>query len=244
MVGSTLIYLTSVDSTNRFARDLSDARAGTVVITDYQEAGRGRMGRTWTAPADSSLLLSVVFCDAGASAPLLMATPALAVCDAITAATSVECTLKWPNDVLIQRRKVAGILGETFLQDAERRSVIGMGVNCNVASKDLPLGATPATSLLIETGEEVNREELAVALLRQLELWYRCVTRDPDTAFAAWTARLDTIGSPVLVTEPSESWTGIATGVKRDGALLVRNEKGATCQVYAADVSVSKLTPS
>ena len=150
----------------------ADAQEGAVVAAGEQTAGRGRLGRPWLAPAGTSLLCSVQLRPTVSPdrLPELTGVAAHACAEAIEAVTGLQTELKFPNDVLVGGRKVAGILAEV----REGRVVAGIGVNVNVTEADLPIGLeTPATSLLVETGREVDRAELIVELLERLERRYR-----------------------------------------------------------------------
>jgi BirA family biotin operon repressor/biotin-[acetyl-CoA-carboxylase] ligase len=149
-----------------------EAEEGAVVAAGEQTAGRGRLGRSWVAPAGTSLLCSVQLRPTVSPdrLPELTGVAAHACAEAIEAVTGLQTGLKFPNDVLVGARKVAGILAEA----REGRVVAGIGVNVNVAEADLPTGLeTPATSLLVETGREIDRAELLVELLDRLERRYR-----------------------------------------------------------------------
>jgi BirA family biotin operon repressor/biotin-[acetyl-CoA-carboxylase] ligase len=149
-----------------------EAEEGAVVAAGEQTAGRGRLGRSWVAPAGTSLLCSVQLLPTVSPdrLPELTGVAAHACSEAIAAVTGLQTELKFPNDVLVGGRKVAGILAEA----REGRVVAGIGVNVNVAEADLPTGLeTPATSLLVETGREVDRAEVLVELLDRLERRYR-----------------------------------------------------------------------
>jgi BirA family biotin operon repressor/biotin-[acetyl-CoA-carboxylase] ligase len=148
-----------------------DAPEGAVVVAGEQTAGRGRLGRSWLAPAGTSLLCSVQLRPTVAPVrlPELTGVAAHACAEAIEAVAGLRPELKFPNDVLIGGRKVAGILAEA----REDRVVAGIGINANIAETDLPSGLdTPATSLLVETGREIDRAELLVELLDRLERRY------------------------------------------------------------------------
>jgi BirA family transcriptional regulator, biotin operon repressor / biotin---[acetyl-CoA-carboxylase] ligase len=148
-----------------------DDPEGAVVVADEQTEGRGRLGREWLAPAGTSLLFSVLLrpeVDA-ARLPELSLVAGRACAEAIAEAAGVETEVKFPNDVLVQGRKVAGILAEA----TEGRVVLGIGVNVRQRAGELPADArTPATSLLLETGREIDRAELLVAILDRLERHY------------------------------------------------------------------------
>lgn len=148
-----------------------DAPEGALVVADEQTAGRGRLGRSWLAPAGTSLLCSLQLRPAVAPErlPELTGVASRACAEAIATLTGLEPVLKFPNDVLVGGRKVAGILAEA----RENRVVLGMGVNVNVPADALPQAVDrPATSLLVETGHEVDRAELLAELLERLERRY------------------------------------------------------------------------
>ncbi|HEX6510434.1 MAG TPA: biotin--[acetyl-CoA-carboxylase] ligase [Chloroflexota bacterium] len=240
-IGSDMRYQPSVDSTNRLALELPDGdwRTGTVIITDFQEAGRGRTGRSWVAPPESSLLLTVMFRRPTATSSVdYVMLAALAVRDAIQRVTGLTVALKWPNDVLVCSRKVCGILSEHVCERSGDRIVVGIGVNVNLAEHGSEIIPPSATSLDRELGMPVNREELTVALMETLNLWYGVLTHQSDGVYRAWSAALKSVGREVLVAEPAATWTGTAIEARRDGGLIVRTADGLTRTVYAADVSI------
>ncbi|MFL5920864.1 MAG: biotin--[acetyl-CoA-carboxylase] ligase [Gaiellaceae bacterium] len=148
-----------------------DASEGTLVVAEEQTAGRGRLGRRWLAPAGTSLLCSLQLRPPVAPdrLPELTVVASRACAEAIAALTGLEPELKFPNDVLVAGRKVAGILAEA----REERVVLGIGVNVNLPAEGLPQDVErPATSLLVETGRELDRAELLVELLERLERRY------------------------------------------------------------------------
>jgi BirA family biotin operon repressor/biotin-[acetyl-CoA-carboxylase] ligase len=144
---------------------------GTVAVAEEQTEGRGRLGRSWEAPSSTSVLVSVLLRPAveAARLPELSLVAGGAVAEAILEVTGIEPTIKFPNDVLIGGRKVAGILAES----SEGRVVLGIGVNVNQTLEQLPTGArTEPTSLRLELGESVSRVQLLAAILLQLERAY------------------------------------------------------------------------
>ena len=149
----------------------ADDPEGAVAVADEQTEGRGRLGRQWLAPAGTSLLVSVLLRPdvEPARLPELSLVAGRACAEAIAEAAGLETEVKFPNDVLVRGRKVAGILAEA----SEGRVVLGIGVNVSQSADELPAESrTPATSLLLETGREVDRAELLVALLERLERRY------------------------------------------------------------------------
>ena len=167
--GHPYTYLESTASTQLLLGP--DAPEGALVVAGEQTAGRGRLGRRWLAPAGTSLLCSLQLVPAVSPErlPELTGVAARACAEAIKAVTGLEPELKFPNDVLVASRKVAGVLAEA----RESRVVLGIGINVNVADDDLPTEVDrPATSLLVETGRELDRAELLVELLARLETAY------------------------------------------------------------------------
>jgi BirA family transcriptional regulator, biotin operon repressor / biotin---[acetyl-CoA-carboxylase] ligase len=167
--GHDYTYVESTASTQLLLA--ADATEGTVVVADEQIEGRGRLGRRWFAPPGASLLCSVQLRPTvpGERLPELTGVAARACAEAIAALTGLEPELKFPNDLLVEGRKVAGILAEA----REGRIVLGIGVNVNLSEEELPGEVDrPATSLLVETGRELDRAELLVELLDRLEHRY------------------------------------------------------------------------
>jgi BirA family biotin operon repressor/biotin-[acetyl-CoA-carboxylase] ligase len=167
--GRDYTYVESTASTQLLLAP--DAAEGAVVVADEQTEGRGRLGRRWFAPPRTSLLCSVQLRPAvpGERLPELTGVAARACAEAIAVLTGREPELKFPNDLLVDGRKVAGVLAEA----REGRIVLGVGVNVNVSAEELPVEVDrPATSLLVETGREVDRADLLIELLDQLERRY------------------------------------------------------------------------
>ena len=162
-------YVAECESTQRLLPD--DAPEGAVAVAEVQTAGRGRLGRSWVAPAGTSVLVSIALRPPvpTPSLPELSLVAGRAVAAAIAGVTGLEPVVKWPNDVLLEGRKVAGILAEA----REGRVVLGIGINVTQSAGELPdRPEHPATSLLLETGREVPRGELLAAVLGELEREY------------------------------------------------------------------------
>ena len=167
--GRDLRFLARCASTQRLLAP--DAPEGAVAVADEQSAGRGRLGREWTAPAGTSVLCSIVLRPPvePARLPELSIVAGGACAEAVAAVTTLEPTVKLPNDVMIEGRKVAGVLAEA----SEGRVVLGIGINVHQRSDELPAGTDPpATALDLETAEPTDRRELLVALLEHLERAY------------------------------------------------------------------------
>ena len=197
-IGRRVLVYDCVDSTNSLALALGAAADGTVVLARQQTAGRGQYGRTWQAPAGSSVLLSaVVFPPPGLQRPaVLTAWAAVSVCAAIRTATGLRATIKWPNDVLIDGRKVCGILIEQ-----RGGTVAGIGLNVNQTPEMfLAAGLTEATSLAASAGRNFDGAEVARLLIRCLDTEYRNLAGgDFDSLEATWKECLGLRGQPVTV---------------------------------------------
>lgn len=241
-LGADLRCLETVGSTNTVARELANAGAphGTVVIADAQTNGRGRLGRSWVSPAGKNLYLSAILrADLPVeSVPLITLLAGVAVVD--TVAEWHAAAIKWPNDVLIDGRKLGGILAETEGQGAERVVVLGIGLNLNAAFDDLPAELhNKATSLFIAIGRPVERARVAGRLLSHLERRYDDLAARGFAPLAeAWRARCGMIGRQVRIAEPDGVVAGEALGLDAGGALRVRLDSGAERRVVAGDVTV------
>ncbi len=252
-LGRPYYYAVSIDSTN----DRLKARAGdpaypngTVLLADFQSAGRGRMERQWEAPPGTSLLFSALLrpdLPVERGAWLVMAA-GLAVAEAIEVALPLSVGLKWPNDVVLEDgnapggwRKVCGMLLDTSLDPAGRleSAVIGIGLNVNIPPEALPPAITPATSLLAIAGAPVARRPLLIGLLERLERRFDAVLGGASPA-PEWAARLVTLGQPVEVSAvgAAESLAGVAEGIDEWGQLLVRDAAGRLHTVAAGDVTL------
>ncbi len=242
LFGNRLFWLPTATSTNDVVRDLArqGAPEGTVVVADYQTAGRGRMGRRWVAPPGACLLCSLLFRpypDHVRDLPVLCA---LAAADAVEIVAEIPVSLKWPNDLVVVRgegwRKLGGLLAETEASGGGVEFVVvGIGINVNVPPDFLPDLSPEATSILAETGRETDRERLLGVLLERVDLRYEQL-RAGQRPLAEWAARLATLGRKVRLVTGEGEWRGVAEAVDEDGALLLRTPDGALRRVLVGDV--------
>ena len=240
-MNAVIIHLRSTTSTNDVAAELAHqgAQDGTVVVADRQSAGRGRRGRSWQAPAGKSLLCSIILRPrlAPAQAPQLTMLAAVAAVQAIRQ-LGAPAVIKWPNDILLNGRKLGGILVETEIS-GERlaHAIIGMGINANVPAAGLAALSAQATSLLVETGHSVSRPRLLRLVLDELFPRYLALSADPLAIHSEWLGLLDTIGRDVSVDLGDHVLHGRAEGAGAAGALLVRTSDGRLLAVTHGDVS-------
>jgi BirA family biotin operon repressor/biotin-[acetyl-CoA-carboxylase] ligase len=221
MTTRTVVRLATVDSTQAEAFRLaaSGAADGTAVVADTQSSGRGRRGRGWLDAPGESLLLTVLVRArlAAAALPQLSFVAAVAVAEALESVTGLAPRLKWPNDVLVRGRKLAGILLESRPAPGEACVAIGIGVN--LAQRVFPEElAGRATSVRIEGGLVPERDAMLEAVLHALDRWRGRLEREGFAGVReAWRARGETLGRPVSV----DGITGTAVDIADDGALLV-----------------------
>ena len=245
LIGSEIYYLSQTESTNSLALELArkGATEGTVVIAEKQTGGRGRLGRTWQSPA-GNLYLSVVLRPAVpmSSAPLVTLMGAVAVASAIRRHLCIEAGIKWPNDILLAGRKVAGLLTEMSAEpDRIRHIVLGIGVNVNMDVSALPSEVrNTAMTLAHAAARPVDRTILLGEILHALDEWYERFQRGTDDVLTGWRNLNVTLGNPVTVRGSAEMITGLAADVDREGRLIVQTDDGALHPVAAGDVTIMR----
>jgi BirA family biotin operon repressor/biotin-[acetyl-CoA-carboxylase] ligase len=210
MIGTPRVHLRLTDSTNERAKELalSGAPHGTLVTADEQSAGRGRQGRLWTTPPRSAVLMSLI---TRRLTPALPLAAAVAICDALPA----RCEIKWPNDIWLERRKLAGILVEGRPQDGW--AVVGIGLNVTTESFPSEL-AEVATSLRL-AGVEVDTASVLDSLLGSLDEWLEAPA---GAVLGAWSERDALRGERVRWADGE----GMAMGIDATGALVVETDAG------------------
>lgn len=243
--GRSFRYHDEIESTNLEAKKLaaSGAPEGTVVVAERQSAGRGRLGRRWTSPAGKGLLFSVILRPpiGMADVHLLTIAAAVAACDAIDSTTGIKARIKWPNDLLVDDRKVGGILLEVAgEQDAVDWVVVGLGVNVNTEYAELPVALRrTAVSLKTASGRTVDRSELLAQLLLTLETRYTDAVR---TGFSETLARFRTLDylarRSVSVQTRRGPVAGTAVGIDEKGALLVQLAHHHVQRFHSGDVTL------
>lgn len=250
--GRKLYYFESTGSTNTDAKRLAEEGEphGTTIVANMQTAGKGRRGRTWQSPAGANtyftILLKPDFSPDKAS--MLTLVMALSVAEAVEEITGLKADIKWPNDIVVHKKKVVGMLTEmstTPEMDEIQYVVIGVGTNVNYDSpEDFPEELRPtATSLRMEAGHLINRAALTERMLARFEVNYEKFeeTLDLSGLMDSYEKHLINIGAQVRVLDPAGEYTGISRGINAVGELLVEKENGETINVYAGEVSVRGL---
>jgi BirA family biotin operon repressor/biotin-[acetyl-CoA-carboxylase] ligase len=233
-----VVHFERVDSTQAtaFALAADGAEDRTVVVADYQAAGRGRRGRTWEAASGQSLLSTILVRPrlAPAQWPAYSLATAVAVAETLARTAALAARLKWPNDVLIAGRKIAGILVESRSAGDATSAVVAVGVGVNVAQRAFPAALAPrATSVAIEAGRVVAREAILATLLEAFDGWRaRLEGEGMAPVRARWLALADTIGRRVSI----DGVSGVAVDLDADGALVLE-DGGRRHRVVAGEVA-------
>ena len=239
ILGKEIKYFESIGSTMdvAFQSGVEGACEGFVVCAESQTKGKGRLGRHWVSPKGKGIYMSVIL------RPKLMPSDvarltllsAVAVCESIEKICNVHAKIKWPNDILINNKKIAGILTELSAEmDCVRFVVIGIGINVNTSLSYLPL---QATSVKNESGKKCSRVELVQEILRSLEKWYETISAQGfGPVIARWKKLSSTLGQFVRVEDLRGSIEGEAVDLDEHGGLIIRNHTGLTVKRMTGDV--------
>jgi BirA family biotin operon repressor/biotin-[acetyl-CoA-carboxylase] ligase len=238
-IGQRVICYPRLTSTNDLAkrRAQQGAREGTVIVAEEQTAGRGRMKRTWLSPR-GSIALSIILYPQLAYLPSLIMVASLAVVHGIAKATGLKSQIKWPNDVLVNGKKVCGILIESDVKGSVvDYAIIGIGVNVNLRLSDFPEILPTATSLSHELGRDVSRLDMIRCLLAEVERLYLALPTG-QSVYQEWRDNLVTLGKKVQVNSGTTTYKGVAESVASDGSLLLRQSDGSLIKIVAGDVTL------
>lgn len=246
-IGHELHYYEEIGSTNDEAFRLGSAGAleGTALIANSQSAGKGRMQRVWHSPAGSNIYTSIILRPQiePAKAPQISILAGITVAGVLNVYCPDKVKLKWPNDVLINGKKVCGILSQmkTSVNKVDF-IVLGMGINVNINFNQLPEEISNlATSLAIETGREISRLELIISLYENLAKWYKQLLQNGFGQIKEkWLNLTPMIGQTVQVIFREEAVSGKAIDLDEDGSLTLLTDKNETLQISAGDATILK----
>lgn len=241
--GKTIHYMKTCTSTQYIAHDWAQKGAvdGTVIISEEQLEGKGRMARPWASRAEKGIWMSLILKPilTPQQAPQITLVAAVAIVRAVEEVTGLLVDIKWPNDLLINGKKVTGILTELQADPDQIKAVIlGIGMNVNQSEADFPTELTDiATSLSIELGKEVNRAKLVAAMLKQLEYYIDLyVAQGFKPIKLLWESYATTIGKPVRAVILQETIEGTAIGITAEGMLELRLKDGTLRKIYSGDI--------
>ena len=242
--GENVVFFEETVSTNNEIRSLAEQGAphGTLAVAERQLGGKGRRGRVWTSPAGVGIWMSMLLRPQidPMAASMLTLVMALSTRRGIEKATGLKSEIKWPNDLVLNKKKICGILTEMSTELMEIQYVIpGIGINVN--QKDFPddIKAT-ATSLYIESGKIQKRSEIIAAIMEAFEGYYDTFikTQDMSGLIEEYNANLVNLGNEVCVLDPAGEFRGVSEGINKEGALLVRLADGTLKEIISGEVSV------
>lgn len=244
-LGNRIKLLTSVTSTQEEVRRLAEEGAphGTLVVAEEQTAGRGRQGRRWYSPPGKGIWMSLLLRpdrQPVSIAPQLTLLTAVAVCRAVRK-FGVDAGIKWPNDVLVDGRKLCGILVESIAEDELiRYAIAGIGIDVNLQLEDIPQELLPrVTSVQIASGRRVERTELIGAVMMEMEQLYQLYTEKGFAPIAhLWEALSVTLGRRITMRTPDGEISGQATALAENGALLLLEDSGNTRMIFSGEVQL------
>ncbi|MCX7747352.1 MAG: biotin--[acetyl-CoA-carboxylase] ligase [Clostridia bacterium] len=253
VIGRNIEYFNSIDSTNNYAKKIANegCAEGTVIVAENQTAGRGRLGRAWNSPDKKGIWMSVVLHPAilPGDVGVITLAAAVAVVDALKRAAGIKAGIKWPNDIILDGKKVCGILTE-MNAEMERINfvVIGIGLNVNQAEDDFPEELRDrAVSLKSFSGRcgadavqySFNRCEIIKEVLLQLENIYNILNQGKVTqVIDLWKNYSETLGKEVLVTLREQCFRGVAKDISTDGKLIVACDDGVVREFVSGEISV------
>ncbi|MSP78595.1 MAG: biotin--[acetyl-CoA-carboxylase] ligase [Dehalococcoidia bacterium] len=242
VIGKRVICLDKTNSTMEAARSEADAGVpeGTVVTAEQQTAGRGRFKRKWVSPKGENLLFSIILRPPLSQLSAVNMAATLALVKTVEKLTGLRAAVKWPNDVRIDGKKLAGILIEDSIESgAVRYAVIGIGLNVNMDVSRHSEIANIATSLLAATGKRFDRSLVLRTYLQELDRLYAAV-KGGDPLFAPWKASLETLGKEIEVKWQDAIEVGVAVDVTIEGNLLLQRRDGSTINLVAGEVTFQK----
>lgn len=242
--GRKIYYFDEIDSTNTRAKQLGEKGAphGTLVIAEGQSAGRGRRGRAWESPGGSSIYMSMLLRPEipPAKAPMLTLVMGVSTAEGLGEYTGLDMQIKWPNDIILKGKKLAGTLTEMSTEiDCVNYVVMGTGINVNMAQMPKEL-AEKATSLRAETGQIMRRSQIIASVMKRFEENYRLFVENGDLRQLQekYNSLLITRNKEVRIINGKEEYHAYALGINENGELMVRESDGTIKEISSGEVSV------
>jgi BirA family biotin operon repressor/biotin-[acetyl-CoA-carboxylase] ligase len=245
IIGKEILYFESINSTNSLALKLIETgiKDGTVIIANEQLAGRGRFERRWISPAKKNLYMSIILMPELSPKNLSflsLMTPIPCV-SAIRELTHLDVSIKWPNDLIIEGKKLGGILIETKIVKGEVYAVLGIGINVNFERQEMPEEIKDfATSIMEEMGTAYSRAQIALEILKDLDKWYDILlNKDFEKIKKEWLKHTSTIGRFIKVKSGNFTYTGLAVGIDEEGMILL-DTGDSIKKISSGDVTILK----
>ncbi|MCX7988725.1 MAG: biotin--[acetyl-CoA-carboxylase] ligase [Thermodesulfovibrio sp.] len=244
-IGKEIVVYDEVESTNSIGYELlkQGYPSGTVVIADRQTKGKGRLGRKWISPQGKNLYISFAIKPhiTPKYATLITLTSVVACTTALRRYTEIPVLIKWPNDMLVDHKKVGGILTEMKIEGEKiKAAVIGAGININMTEEDIPEEIKEiATSLRIYKGEEFSRTMLAAEIIKEFDKWYQLLEKkNRKSIIDRWMELSGTIGKQVKIVLTDREIIALAEAIDEEGRLIVKLENGTYEKISAGDVTL------
>ncbi len=244
-IGKEIVVYDEVESTNTIAYELlkEGYPTGTVVIADRQTKGKGRLGRSWISPAGKNIYMSFALRPniTPKYATLITLTSVVACTTALRRYSEIPVLIKWPNDMLIDHKKIGGILTEMKIEGEKiKAAVVGIGLNINMTENDIPEEIKEiATSLRLCKGEEFSRALLIAEIIKEFDKWYQLLEKkNRKTIIDRWMALSGTIGKQVKIILSDRELVGLAEAIDEEGRLIVKLQDGKYEKISAGDVTL------
>lgn len=242
--GRRVVYFEETDSTNLRAKEAGEKGEahGSLYVADCQISGKGRRGRSWESPSGTSIYMTLLLRPKilPGKAPQMTLLMALAVADGIRKVTGLSTQIKWPNDIILNGKKICGILTEMSAEiDYINYVVVGVGINCNQETFPEEL-QEKATSLKLESGQEIQRAAVIAAVMESFEKYYQIFEKTEDLSgfLDEYNELLVNREREVLVLEPGQEYEAYALGINSSGELIVKTADGQKREIFAGEVSV------
>jgi len=242
-VGQKVVVYSSTASTNDVAAEYAKNKNndGLVVLAEEQIQGRGRSGNKWVAGYGDSVICSILLTDCGISAELLSLTIAVATAEAIGKCTKAEAKIKWPNDIILNNKKVAGILVESKKTNKLTAYVIGIGINCHQSKLNFPAELRKiATSIDIETGGQIDRISFTKRLLTSVENWLEIAEQNKEEIIEHWQRLSTQLGQRVALIYNKKKFAGNCIGIDPEKGLILQLETGGRRFFTSVHTSIAK----
>jgi len=242
-----IIYLKETDSTNTRAKELAaqGAPEGTLIIAEKQTKGRGRRGRNWFSPSGGGIYFSLILRPAisPGETPRITLMTAVVLAETLISMMKLKLRIKWPNDILVNGKKLAGILTEISTEmDAVNYIVVGLGMNVNTRFENFPSEIKKsATSILIEAGNRVPRIKFIQNYLKLYEKYYNMFKKnDFEPIMKRWKELADIIGKQIRVDVIGKTHIGKVIDVDNDGVLILKDDQGRLQRIFSGDVTLAR----